>query len=97
MDHLKIVGRGQPGLQLPQWGHLEWGHLHGGNNDLFYEKELKANGLIEHKHFLSAGGITFAIQTLREGVLNGKPQRTLNYLHADHLGSTAAVTDEAGR
>jgi RHS repeat-associated protein len=49
-----------------------------------------------HKHYLSAGGITFAIQTLREGTLNGKAPRTLNYLHHDHLGSTSAVTDETG-
>jgi RHS repeat-associated protein len=71
-------------------------YLHGDNNDLFYEKEVRADGTIEHKHYLSAGGITFAIQTLREGVLNGKPARALNYLHHDHLGSVAAVTDEAG-
>jgi RHS repeat-associated protein len=71
-------------------------YLHGDNNDLFYEKEIRYGGTIEHKHYLSAGGITFAIQTLREGTLNGKPQKTLNYLHHDHLGSTSAVTDETG-
>ena len=71
-------------------------YLHGDNNDLFYEKEIRADGTTEHKHYLSAGGITFAIQTIREGALNGKPAKTLNYLHHDHLGSTSAVTDEAG-
>ena len=63
---------------------------------LSYEKEVKANGLIEHKHYLSAGGAQFALHTQREGNLNGKPAKAVSYFHHDHLGSLAAITNEAG-
>ncbi|MFM9880347.1 MAG: hypothetical protein ACKVOO_08065, partial [Burkholderiaceae bacterium] len=78
-------------------------YLNGQNNDLGYEKEIKDNGLIEHKHYLSAGGITFALQVTRTGNLatggtggSAKPAQSLQYLHADHLGSVAVVTDDSG-
>jgi RHS repeat-associated protein len=78
-------------------------YLNGQNNNLSYEKEVKDNGLIEHKHYLSAGGIVFAMQINREGNLatggtggTAKPASTLQYLHHDHLGSVAVVTDETG-
>jgi hypothetical protein len=32
---------------------------------LTYEKELKGTGITEHKHYLQAGGITFAMHTMR--------------------------------
>ena len=32
---------------------------------LTYEKELKSTGITEHKHYLQAGGITFAMHTMR--------------------------------
>ncbi|MCB4366723.1 hypothetical protein KIH07_23555 [Hydrogenophaga taeniospiralis] len=63
---------------------------------LSYEKEVKANGLIEHKHYLTAGGESFALHTQREGALNGKPAKSVSYFHHDHLGSLAAITNEAG-
>ncbi len=78
-------------------------YLHGQNNDLGYEKEVKANGLIEHKHYVSAGGMVFAMQVTRAGNLatggtsgTAKPAQSLQYLHHDHLGSVAVVTDESG-
>lgn len=64
---------------------------------LSYEKEVKANGLIEHKHYLSAGGEVFAQYTKREGNLNGKPAQQVSYFHHDHLGSLAVITNEAGQ
>ena len=64
---------------------------------LSYEKQIKDGGaLTEHKHYLVAGGESFALHTLREGVINDKPAKQVSYLHHDHLGSLAAVTNEAG-
>ncbi len=77
-------------------------YLNGQNNDLGYEKEVKEGGLIEHKHYLSAGGIVFAMQISRAGNLSNsgaggtRPAQTLQYLHHDHLGSVAVVTDDTG-
>jgi RHS repeat-associated protein len=64
---------------------------------LSYEKEIKANGLIEHKHYLSAGGEVFGQYTKREGSLNGKPAQQVSYFHQDHLGSLSAITNEVGQ
>jgi RHS repeat-associated protein len=56
----------------------------------------------EHKHYLQAAGIMFAMMTKREGTPitaastgNLKAQQ-LRYFQQDHLGSTAVITDEAG-
>ncbi|MFM9881277.1 MAG: RHS repeat-associated core domain-containing protein [Burkholderiaceae bacterium] len=78
-------------------------YLNGQNNDLGYEKEIKDNGLTEHKHYLEAGGMVFALQVTRSGNLttggtggSAKPAQSLTYLHVDHLGSVAVVTDDSG-
>jgi RHS repeat-associated protein len=78
-------------------------YLNGQNNDLGYEKEIKASGLIEHKHYLSAGGMVFAMQVTRSGNLasggtagTARPQESLSYMHVDHLGSVSVLTDETG-
>jgi RHS repeat-associated protein len=71
---------------------------------LTYEKEIKANGITEHKHYLAAGGIVFAMQVTRSGTLAaanpavpGSGQASsLRYFHHDQLGSIAVITDEAG-
>ncbi|HRK56308.1 MAG TPA: RHS repeat-associated core domain-containing protein, partial [Burkholderiaceae bacterium] len=63
---------------------------------LTYEKEIKTSGLIEHRHFLSAAGITFALYTQREGHLGGQSAREVNYWHHDHLGSLAAISSPSG-
>ncbi len=56
--------------------------------------------MTEHKHYLSAGGMVFAMQITRSGNLaqggSTKPQESLQYLHTDHLGSVAVVTDDTG-
>jgi RHS repeat-associated protein len=63
---------------------------------LTYEREIRANGTTEHKHYLSAGGMVFSLFTSRTGTLNGLPATTTSYFHKDQLGSIAAITDETG-
>jgi RHS repeat-associated protein len=63
---------------------------------LSYEKEVRANGTTEHKHYVSAQGVTFALFTSRTGTLNGLPATSTSYFQQDHLGSISAMTDEAG-
>ena len=63
---------------------------------LGYEKEIRANGTTENKHYVSAGGAVFALFTSRTGTLNGLPATSTSYLHNDHLGSIAVITDETG-
>jgi RHS repeat-associated protein len=72
-------------------------YLNGEDNlGLSYEKEVKANGTIEHKHYLSIDGMVFALQTVRTQS-NGTPiDAPLRYFHHDHLGSVAAITNERG-
>jgi RHS repeat-associated protein len=78
-------------------------YLNGANNDLGYEKEIKASGLTEHKHYLSAGGMVFAMQVTRQGNLatggtagTARPAQSLSYMHVDHLGSVSVLTDDTG-
>ena len=75
-------------------------YLNGANNDLGYEKDITDAGMTEHKHYLSAGGMVFAMQVTRSGNLtqggSTKPAESLQYLHHDHLGSVAVVTDDTG-
>lgn len=58
---------------------------------LLFEKEIKADGTVENKHYLNAGGQSFAQLTQRSD-----GSKELRYWHKDQLGSLAAVTDEAG-
>ncbi|CAM8667401.1 hypothetical protein MCEMSHM24_01319 [Comamonadaceae bacterium] len=63
---------------------------------LTYEKEIRTNGTIEHKHNVNAAGFTFALFTRRTGTLNGLATTTTNYFHKDHLGSVSVIADETG-
>jgi hypothetical protein len=55
-------------------GGTTW-YLHGDNNSLLYEKELKANGVTENRHYLQAAGMTFAMAVVtRTG--SGHQQRS---------------------
>jgi RHS repeat-associated protein len=74
---------------------------------LFYEKDLKADGSTEHRHFLMAGGQTIAIVkqitssstgtgTVGATTTGTTTTTTTVYLHRDSLGSTSAVTNDAG-
>ena len=63
---------------------------------LSYEKEVKASGQTEHKHYVSAGGVTFALYISRSGKLGSQPATATRYLHHDQLGSVVAISDETG-
>ncbi len=63
---------------------------------LSFEKEVRANGTTENKHYVSAAGVVFALFTSRTGNLNGLATTTTSYFHKDHLGSIAAMTDATG-
>jgi RHS repeat-associated protein len=55
---------------------------------------LTSNGTTEHKHYLKAAGMTFALFTSRTGNLNGLPATSTSYFHHDQLGSISAITNE---
>lgn len=63
---------------------------------LTYEKEVFVSGMTEHRHFVSMAGMVFAVRTTRAGSLGGQPATSGRYLHHDHLGSIAAISDELG-
>lgn len=63
---------------------------------LTYEKEVLASGVTENKHYVSAGGMTFALFVQRTGTLGTLSATTTSYFHQDHLGSIVAVSDETG-
>ena len=63
---------------------------------LSYEKEIRTNGTTEHKHYVKAAGITFALFTSRTGTLNGLSPTSTSYFHHDQLGSISAITNESG-
>jgi RHS repeat-associated protein len=84
-------------------GGTTW-YLHGQNNALLFEKELKANGVTENRHYLQAAGMTFAMVTTRSGAGvsstasdPSKRSSQVRYFHQDHLGSMSVITDEAGQ
>ncbi|UWE14533.1 RHS repeat domain-containing protein [Herbaspirillum huttiense] len=57
---------------------------------LFYEKDIKADGTVEHKHYITAGGSVIAL------IKQTGTTQTMNYMHRDQLGSTTTITDESG-
>ena len=61
---------------------------------LSYEMEVRTSGLTLKRYYLSAGGIVFGQLTRESGT--GAGANKLRYLHHDHLGSVAAITDEGG-
>ncbi len=56
-----------------------------------YEKVTKPSGVIKYKHSIMAGGEAIAIKTLRSNSADD-----VRYLHKDHLGSVATITNESG-
>ncbi|MES2353056.1 MAG: RHS repeat-associated core domain-containing protein [Pseudomonadota bacterium] len=57
---------------------------------LSYEKDIKADGTIEQRQFITAGGQVVAV------VKQIGTTITTRYFHRDNLGSTTTVTDETG-
>jgi len=62
----------------------------GGSGNLLYEKDIKSNGEVEHRQFISADGAVVAVVK----TING--QNTTQYFHRDYLGSVVAMSDETG-
>lgn len=67
---------------------------------LAFEREQASSGQITNRHYVSAGGVTFAVLTSNETggatVVNSTVARTIvraEYWHRDHLGSIAATSD----
>ncbi len=60
----------------------------------FYEKTLKQDGAIEHRHYIYAGEKLIAVRYEKED--GASVSRRLRYVHHDALGSVAAITDAAG-
>ncbi len=56
-----------------------------------YEEISKTNTPTENKYYISAGGQTFAVRTVK-----GSSKQT-QYLHRDHLGSIDTLTNENGQ
>ncbi len=71
-------------------------YLHpGGGGALFYEKEIKPDTTLEHKHYVNAGAILVGVYVTKSVYATGDgPQ--MRYYHRDHLGSVAAITNDAG-
>lgn len=60
------------------------------NGGLLYEKDIKPDNSVEHRQFITAEGQVVAV------IKQTSTGTTVSYLHRDHLGSTTAVTNEAG-
>jgi RHS repeat-associated protein len=66
-------------------------YLHPDNEGgLSYEKDIKPDTSVEHKHFITAGSQVVAL------VKQTVSATTVRYFHRDHLGSTTTITDESG-
>ncbi|MBX9641194.1 MAG: RHS repeat-associated core domain-containing protein [Mycobacteriaceae bacterium] len=74
-------------------------YLHpAGKGQLLYEKQTEASPStrIEHKYYISAGGIAVAVHYARENPNVTETTTATRYLHQDHLGSITLITNEAG-
>jgi len=66
----------------------------GNSGDLLYEKDLKPDNSTEQRNYITAGGQVVALVKLV--TTPGGSTWSTRYLHRDNLGSTTAVTDDAG-
>ena len=79
-------------------------HVDNGNTMLYlnprwdtgthYTKETMTNGMVEHKHYIYAGG-PVAMYTVT--VAGSTITKATHYLHRDHLGSVQSITDGTGK
>jgi RHS repeat-associated protein len=60
---------------------------------LSFEKEITASGLVQNKHYVSAGGQVFAMLVTRTGNIGTQTAVTSSYMQTDYLGSVASITD----
>ncbi|MCL2645168.1 MAG: DUF637 domain-containing protein, partial [Betaproteobacteria bacterium] len=66
----------------------------GNTGALFYEKDIKPNGSVEQRAFISAGGQAVAV--VKTTTAGGTTTTVTRYLHRDSLGSVSAITNESG-
>lgn len=66
----------------------------GNNGDLFFEKDVKPDGSIQQRAFITAGGQAVAIVKLT--TVGSTTTTSIRYLHRDNLGSVTTITNEAG-
>jgi RHS repeat-associated protein len=71
-------------------------YLHpGGKGSLFYEKNIKPDLSLEHKHYVQAGATLVGVYVTKSAYASGDgPQ--MRYYHRDHLGSIAAISNDVG-
>jgi RHS repeat-associated protein len=70
-------------------------YLHPGAGTLFYEKEIKPDGTLEHKHYVQAGSGLLGVYVTKSSYSAGDGPG-MRYYHRDHLGSIIAISNEAG-
>jgi RHS repeat-associated protein len=71
-------------------------YLHpGGGGALFYEKEIKLDTSLEHKHYVQAGAILVGVYVTKSTYASGDGPQMRYYLK-DNLGSIVAIANEAG-
>jgi RHS repeat-associated protein len=66
----------------------------GSSGDLAFEKDIKPNGTIEQRNFISAYGQVIAV--MKQTQVAGNTTNSVRYFHRDNLGSVTAITDENG-
>ena len=66
----------------------------GNSGELGYEKDIRPDGSIEQRVFVTAHGQVVAL--VKQVTAGATTTASVRYLHRDHLGSTTAVTDESG-
>ncbi len=71
-------------------------YLHpGGAGTLLYEKQIKLDSSLEHKHYVNAGSLLVGVYVIKSTYVSGDgPQ--MRYYHSDNLGSIMAITNESG-
>jgi RHS repeat-associated protein len=66
-------------------------YLHPGGGQLFYEKEIKPGGLVEHKHYINGGSGLVGVYLTRSDSTT-----EIRYFLKDKLGSIQVVTTNTG-
>ena len=88
-ERVKLITQLQTGTQTSIYLHP------GGGGALFYEKEIKPDTSLEHKHYVNAGSLLVGVYVTKSSYQSGDgPQ--MRYYHRDHLGSIMAISNEAG-
>jgi RHS repeat-associated protein len=84
-ERVRLVTQLQTGTQTSIYLHP------GGGDNLFYEKEIKPDSSIEHKHYVQVGAMLVGVYVTKSG---NSPQ--MHYYLRDSVGSITAVMNETG-